>query len=135
MSESTNVFNAVIGGALINIGRFVQFFGQLFAAIATGNFDELNESLKRFIMTIKEFVRVASGSALLADFFERIDITGNIARAQTATPSAPGSASNAMAVELTVIDGAGLTEAVDIRIDGALDTQARQAQGELGNNE
>ena len=141
MADSTNVFMSVIGGSLINLGKFVQFLGELVAAIVTGDFDELTESMKRFFRTIDNFI-FGSSRQKFVDFLETIagvfgDTPDEIAvRALASTQLRPGSpgalaGGGGSEVQVTIIDGAGLVDRVETVQEGTF----RQAQADFPDNE
>lgn len=136
MANSGNFFNAMIGGMLINVGRLVQFMGELAAALITGDFSQWSESLREFTDAIKEFIRVQSGSAFLTNLFESLDIGGKFAEVKL-RPSSQDMSSfidtiPTLEVGVTIL---GDTEVIKEVVATVNESNFRQAQAEQGDNE
>jgi len=135
MARSTNFWNAMLGGMLVNLGKLVQFMGELAAAVITGDFTQWSDSLKEFIATIKEFLRVATGSALLTDFFESLDIGGKFEAAKISPTSEDVRSSQSTLNSNVTVEITGDTEVIKEAVVKVNEGERIQAQAEQGDNE
>ena len=141
MAGSTNALMAVIGGSLINIGKFVEFLGQLAAALVTGNFDELTASFQRFVAAIADFFRnpVSDKLADMLEFFLIDQGEGqtqfDVARSNLVNAVLPSVDRNNSNPANFVVEVTGDTSVISDVVVRESDNSLRQAQADFPDNE